>query len=773
MNGVASSLGIWVGISGCTVFDEHSGTCCRNSIYSLKRFSGMRRIRGQPEPDPLQTSPDVRCQKMSNQNTRPMLANWMIACLKHGKRIILTGLVFAGIAGCRVSDRVCDPCAVEDLTPSISSETYLKLDEPCLTDCPMDQVAEFTSPLTLDNLQDVSYLDLSLDECILLSLQNNQVMRDLGGTLLRSPDQLATANDPAIIYNDPRFGEEAALSAFDANLFANLGFENNDRVENNQFIGTAGELRQDFHNYEWGLSKRSATGSQFNFSHITDYDFNNQVGNRFGSPSSSWTNFVEAEVRVPLLQGAGVHFNRIAGPGNPAGVNNGVLVARTSTEISLARFRQGLRELLSNTENAYWDLYYAYRELDTLIEARNQALEIWQQQKAGLGAERTSQDEAQAREQYFRFESQIVDALSGRPIDGTRTNNGSSAGTFRATGGVRLAERRLRLILGFPINQKIDGFDLLKPSDSPTEAPIQYDWDLAVQEAESYRPELLQQRWSIKREELELIAARMNLRPSLDIVGLYRFRGFGKELTGGDTTFNDDPFNSNALADLVSGDRQEWQLEADFSMPIGFRRAHAATRNSELRLARARAIYREQKRDVIFGLSNAFSELKRSFDAQSANLDRYVAAEQLLEASKNKAALEGVNINVLLEAQRRVAESKLEYYRAQIDYMLANKSVHYEKGTMLDWMNVYLNEAQSDSEAYRDANALANARRPILSYVSRNPVISQGPVQPTGVAPEMVPESPPASQPEMLQPVVAPAVQPEPALPPVTGNISG
>ena len=40
--------------------------------------------------------------------------------------------------------------------------------------------------------------------------------------------------------------------------------------------------------------------------------------------------------------------------------------------------------------------------------------------------------EAEAREQYFRFEEDVQNALAGRLIEGTQTNNGSSGGSFRA-----------------------------------------------------------------------------------------------------------------------------------------------------------------------------------------------------------------------------------------------------------------------------------------------------------------------------------------------------
>ena len=155
-------------------------------------------------------------------------------------------------------------------------------------------------------------------------------MRDLGVTVLRNPDGIRSVQDPAIVFTDPRFGEEAALSQFDAQLAASSFFEKNDRVFNNTFFGTAGLLRQDLHNYNVEISKRSATGAQMAVRNITEYDHNNSVGNRFGNPSASWTTYFEGEVRQPLLQGGGLSFNRIAGPGNQPGRAERS-VARTST----------------------------------------------------------------------------------------------------------------------------------------------------------------------------------------------------------------------------------------------------------------------------------------------------------------------------------------------------------------------------------------------------------------------------------------------------------
>ena len=97
-----------------------------------------------------------------------------------------------------------------------------------------------------------------------------------------------------------------------------------------------------------------------------------------------------------------------------------------------------MRDFVSNLENAYWDLYFAYRDLDTKIKARDEALETWRNINALHQANRRGGEtdkEAQAREQYFQFEEDVQNALVGRELDGTRTYNGSTPGTFRGSAG--------------------------------------------------------------------------------------------------------------------------------------------------------------------------------------------------------------------------------------------------------------------------------------------------------------------------------------------------
>jgi hypothetical protein len=435
---------------------------------------------------------------------------------------------------------------------------------------------------------------------------------------------------------------------------------------------------------------------------------------------------LEAEMRQPLLQGAGAQFNRIAGPGAVPGAYNGVLIARTNTDISLADFELGMRNFVNDVETAYWELYFAYHDLDTKIAARNQSLHTWRilstwGEEGRLGGE--PEKVAQAREQYYRLEEEVQNAVSGRYEDRIRLT------AFRGIGGVQTTERRLRLLMGVPLT---DG-RLIRPAQEPRMAKVVFQWDEALDEALTRREELRRQRWLVKRRELELLASRNFLYPQLDAVGRYRWRGFGRDLLDSDA--QPDQFD-NAWQNLLSGNFQEWQLGVQFNMPIGYRKAHAAVRNAQLFLARERAMLDEQEREVAHDLSSAVADMERAYAVAQTNYNRSLAARENLAALNVKFDRVEPNdvarmLDLLLDAQRRLAEAESRYFRSLAEYEMAVKNVHYQKGSLLDYNEVFLSEGAWPAKAYDDAAKKARRRgRPWelgnFAFSRRPPVISQG-----------------------------------------------
>lgn len=619
-----------------------------------------------------------------------------------------------------------DTCVPKGTYETVATEIDYPVESSC-TQMNADESLGAPAPWTLQTQGTPNYWDMSLEEAIQITLANSRVLRDLGGSVVRSPASTRTSFDPASVETDPRTGVEAALSAFDAQFLMSSFWEKNHRALNNQFFGGGTrKLYQDAGVFQAAITKKGATGTQFTIRHNVDYDANNAPGNLF---PSAWNTNVEAEIRHPLLQGGGVEFNRIAGPDNQPGVYNGVVIARLNTDVALTDFEIAVRDLVSNVENAYWDLYFGYRVLDSKVKARDAGLDTWRKIYALYEVNRRggeAEKEAQARSQYYAFQQDVQNALSGEPIDSTRNWNGLPSGAFRATGGVLMAERRLRLLMGLPPSDA----KLIRPVDEPVAAKIDFDWCQLTAEATTRRAELRRQKWMIRRRELELLASKNNLMPRLDAVGRYRWRGFGDDL------FPTDPVPAapnarfdNAYGDLTSGAFQEWQLGFELNVPIGFREGHVAERNAELLLSRERAILRDQQREVVHEVADAVGEVDRAYTVLQTSYNRLAANGDQLGAVQAAYEADKAPLDLYLDAQRRVADAETDYYLNRARYTLAMKNVHFVKGTLLDYDGVQLSEGPWPGEAYVDAAKREQSRgkqKPLNYASARAPVVSHG-----------------------------------------------
>ena len=630
-----------------------------------------------------------------------------------------------------------------DLSHYIDVATEIEYPDVCTTT--LEEVENALPPLSLDNLKVANYWDLCLEEAMRTALANAKVMRSLGGRFASSvfnnrtqvgeaPDALTqgidntrTVYDPAIMETQPFGGVEAALSAFDAHWSSAFTYQNNDRQQNvrpafpiNDFFRQV--FIQDTATFNSQISKFTAQGGQFTVNNNIIYDNNNNPTRQI---PKDWNAQYELSFTQPLLAGAGAQFNRIAGPYTPfnalpiPGVTllstafDGVLLARINVDISLADFEGGVRNLASDVENAYWELSFAWRNLETSNTALASARETWKKtyllyQVGTRGGE--AAQEAQAREQYFQFKA-TTQALLNELLR---------------------AENRLRYVMGISTS---DG-RLIRPTDTPTVAKVEFDWCEITEEALGRNLDLRRQKWAIKRRELELIAAKNLLMPRLDMIGTYRFRGLGDNLIGSNrTTFNpNDPLaltGSSALQTLASGQFQEWQLGAQMTMPIGFRQELTQVRHYQLQLSKERAKLQDLELELSHQLADAIRQLKLNYEVTQTNFNRTLAAVRQVEAVQAAFEAETVTLDQLLEAQRRRAEAQANFFRTLLDYQRAIIMVHYRKGSLLEYNNIYLTEGPWPAKAKFDAHRRARQRDAglYLDYgFTRPAVMSQGPV---------------------------------------------
>ncbi|TWT80868.1 Outer membrane efflux protein [Planctomycetes bacterium CA13] len=621
-------------------------------------------------------------------------------------------------AGCGVFDRI--KPGPHDTVASYHDDYAMRIEYPEVRTCSTSttQAAEQAiEPMSLEDPSKIPALELSLEEAIQLAVQQSPVLRSIGGTIVANPQGAKTVYDPALAHANPLSGPEAALSAFDAQWTSALFWNKNDAPQNSPpappgfpaalLLQT---LQQTAATSTNQLSKQTANGASFALRHNVNYLRTNQF---VGFPSV-YTGYLEAEWRQPLLQGSGTTFNRIAGPNSPIGQYNGVLIARVNEDVALADFEAAVVDLVADVEQAYWDLVVSYRILEANVKGRDAALQTFQYQQVRLeaGAGR-SDEEAQAQSQYYQFRAQVEQSLGG-------------------TTGLYALEQKLRYLIGLPAT---DG-RLIRPMTEPTDVRVVFDWESALGQALTRRVEVRRERFNVQKREMELTAARLNRRPQLDFLGLYRWRGLGDELIS-----DKDGDRDNLYGSITGGNYQEWQAGIEFNMPVGLRQASVAFAHAKLNLQRERAVLAETELRISHDLSDAARQIALTHQLLETNYDRYQADLRQVDVLRRRYKDGTDNINFLLQAQRQVVTSESEFYRALTNYNVAIRDFHKQKGSLLAYNQVQLAEGQWAAGAYRDAYEVGRHLTPrIVSGETCMPrPLTSGPFDPAAPQASMVP----------------------------------
>ena len=646
-----------------------------------------------------------RCQRLSvnTQNPAPVRSvAWLPAAWK--KRIQCALLVVtAGLtSGCLTSgNEELQYLIGEDKELSYYKDQATQVEYPNIAQQQNDAVAGTQEPRRIRHPRKDEIQDISLEDALRVALQNAEVIRDNasflnpGNRLLSNPDFASSIYDVAIQESNTLFGQggvQAALSEFDATLTTNMTWGASEQPAESGTIGfqALDGQREEFGDFRAEISKIFGDGGSFSVEHNWLYNDVNQTGgtrrtfgNQFTSrPSANQDGGLPTfgmEYRRPLWQGAGTEYTRVAGPiarrptlqSTPT-VNQGVVIARIRTDISLVEFEASVAQLLKDAEDTYWQLYLAYRTYDAESVATKSALQTWREVRANMDAGKVgAADEAQARDNYFETRSRREGALSN----------------------LFTQEVRLRRLMGLPVN---DG-TVIRPSDDPVTAQILPDWNNSLAESLTNRPEIRRQKWNIKSLELQRGAAEKLVNPRLDFVARYQVNGFGDQLTGGDGRFK------SAYDTLLNGDHTGWGLGFEFSMPIGFRGATTQMQNIEHRISKARALLARQEQEISYELAAAFQQLDQSYQTAKTNYNRRRAAQRRVEAFEAEYKVGRSTVDLVLRAQISLAQAEIAYYSSLVSYNQALNELRFRKGTLLMDNSVYLSESLWTEDAYDDA----------------------------------------------------------------------
>jgi hypothetical protein len=140
-------------------------------------------------------------------------------------------------------------------------------------------------------------------------------------------------------------------------------------------------------------------------------------------------------------------------------------------------------------------------------------------------------------------------------------------------------------------------------------------------------------------------------------------------------------------------------------------------------------VLEEQEHLVLHDAASAVAEFDRAMLVAQTTESRLDAARAQLGAVTAAFDADKAPLDLLLEAQRLLADAESRHYRSLAEYAMAIKNVHYSKGTLLDYDGVILSEGGWPEKAYRDAakREAGRGKPHPLNYASASaPLVAAG-----------------------------------------------
>jgi len=365
---------------------------------------------------------------------------------------------------------------------------------------------------------------------------------------------------------------------------------------------------------------------------------------QFQTINPEYTSGLVLDVRQPLLRNFGIDVNR-----------SQIRLRQNDRRISQYAFHRQVRDVLRQTEEAYWRLVEARH--DVVVSAR--LLAQFEQILAYLDARRS------------------FDVIPVQ-LAATQANLQQERATFvRRVANVFDAEDRLLALMNSDDIHLAENVEIV-PTDFPSMTRITIDPMAQLQTGLDNRPE-------IKEQELRVASAKI-------AVGQAK----SAELPRADLTFR---AKSNGLA--ISADRAfdqstgynfiDYVIGVEFEIPVGNRGPRAVYKRSQLVHEQQVAALKRTFEEVILDINLAVRQTNTTYDQIGPS---YESAEaRLREVDSIVARAERKDINTLnseLSARRALAESRRAMLHSIVEYNIAIIDMERATGTLLRYNNVEL-----------------------------------------------------------------------------------
>lgn len=438
----------------------------------------------------------------------------------------------------------------------------------------------------------------------------------------------------------------AAEAFFDWTFFSNLTWTDRDQPQAGPgFLNLPAVVQSDqVINSQTGLRRQLDTGGALTLQQ--DLIYTDERANAFGvlpTPNPASTTQFTVGLDQPLLRGFGSDV-----------ALSELRLARNQERRSIADLHVTLMDVVTDAENAYWDLVLAHREL--VISAQL------------LERGKSIRDAVKAR--------RILDAVQAQVADAIATVEERRGDVIRAQRLLRRASDQLKAIMNdptLPVGSEV----LLVPADDALDQPIEFSLLDSIQTAVNARPEIDQAVLDIDDASIRATVAENAVLPQFDLRAEVALLGF-------DTNMNE------AFGRQFSGEFfDNFTLAALFEQPLGNRAAEAGSRRARLQRMLGVVGYRRQVQQVVLEVKTALDDVLTNYRLiEQARTSRLAAAEALRSLLEEKELTAGgytvERLDLEFSQQERLGATERSEVAALLDYNRSVAALHRAQGTTLE-----------------------------------------------------------------------------------------
>lgn len=463
---------------------------------------------------------------------------------------------------------------------------------------------------------------ISLQEAIDMALQHNldvQIQRYLPDIARFDLQGAWGAYDPTLFASGQH---NYSLSPGQFDPYQNITFQGSETESDSFNTGLSGLL-------PWGLSY-SVTANA-----------NDTYGNR---PSAippgfeiSTANAAVSQLRQPLLKNFWIDASRA-----------NIQISRNRLKYSELTLRQQLMSTVTAVEQAYYNLIFT-RENVKVQETALQLAErlLWENRKKIEVGQLAPLDEKQAESQAAASRADLLAANRSLDVQENVLKN-LITDNFSSLHSVRL----------IPAENLIAVPPILNLQDS---------WDKATQN----RPDLLQARLDVERDDINLRYTRNQLFPQLDLIGQYGYAGGNvREFSG-------------AIGQVRDRSNPFWYYGASISYPLGNRTARSNYKISKVQKAQNELILKQREQAVLVQVDDAVKLVQTDYERIDATKKAREFAQAALDAEQKKLENGKSTSFLVLQYQRDLTAAKFSEVQALADYNNALSQLALSEGMTL------------------------------------------------------------------------------------------